>query len=309
MSFPRALTLTLGPLLLVGLCYVVAAPPRRASVAQERETRADVSRIDDAELQRQCQSKAGELRRRSQPQWSVFVQPPYVLAGDLSPDELESLYRQTVAATAQALQIDYFDRKPPAPITLLILATDESYQAVLKTFGHARRAEYSGLYVRDERTVILNLSTGAGTVAHELTHALAHADFPDMPEWFDEGLASLHEESEFTADGRHLIGRDNWRSRFLREADQRGCWKTLDRLFDQPFAEPDLASLDYALARNLCVFLQDRSLLPAYYRKCRSGISQDATGRDALLQLFPGKTLADIDTEFRAWLRERSNGL
>src|SRR5262249_10398086 len=145
----------------------------------------------------------------------------------------------------------------------------------------------------------------AGTVAHELTHALAHADFPQMPEWFDEGLASLHEESAFSPDGRHLVGGENWRIRFLKEAEARGCWKSIRELLAEPFAEPEIASLDYALARYFCLYLQEQGLLPAFYRKCRTLCDADPTGEMALRQLHGGKSLDEIDREFRAWVNAR----
>jgi hypothetical protein len=211
----------------------------------------------------------------------------------------------TLRPTVRALQIQYFDRDPETPIAIVVLASDESYRATLQNFGHARQAEYSGLYAREERMIVLNLSTGVGTLAHELTHALAHADFPQLPEWFDEGLASLHEESEFSSDQQTLLGRDNWRRRFLQEAEERDCWKSLPQLFERPFARRNVAALDYALARYLCLYLQERGLLTVFYRKVRSGVAQDPTGIIALQRLFPEQSLAEIEADFREWLRGR----
>lgn len=264
-----------------------------------------MQRRDSADLALHCQTVADALRTRCEDSWAIQVFPPFILAGDLSAERLETVYQETVAATTRALQIDYFDREPDVPITVLMLSTDDSYRQALKHFGQSRRAEYAGLYQREERTILLNLSTGGGTLSHELTHALAHADFPQMPEWFDEGLASLHEEAEFSTDGLHLMGRDNWRLRFLHEAEDRERWKSVGRLLAEPFAEPDVAALDYALARYLCLFLQERGLLPAFYRKCRGDIDGDATGETALLRVFPGKSLVEIDRDFRDWLQAR----
>jgi hypothetical protein len=211
-----------------------------------------------------------------------------------------------VVPVVHALQVDYFDREPRTPISLLVLSCDDAFREALERAGHGQQPEYSGLYVRSDRTVLVNLSAGAGTLTHELTHALAHADCPDLPEWLDEGLASLHEEADFGPDGLHLIGRDNWRIRFVQEADRRGCLEPLDQLLSRPFARRTSAALDYALARYLCLFLQERGLLPAYYRKCRSLITVDPTGRLALERLFSGRSIDDVDREFREWLRLRT---
>jgi hypothetical protein len=305
LKLPRALSLTLGTALIIGICYAAAAPVRHHSSTTANSPSGTDQRRIQADLALRCRAVAENLRTDGEDSWAIRVFPPFILAGDLPAERLETVYQETVALTTRALQIDYFDREPEVPITVLMLSTDESYRQALQRFGQSRRGEYAGLYQREERTILLNLSTGVGTLSHELTHALAHADFPQMPEWFDEGLASLHEEAEFSADGLHLLGRDNWRLRFLHEAEDRERWKSLGRLLAEPFAEPDVAALDYALARSLCLFLQERGLLPAFYRKCRGDIDGDTTGETALLRLFPGQSLVEIDREFRAWLHAR----
>jgi hypothetical protein len=290
----------LGTGLIVGLCYAVAAPvPQAARPGVEA-----VTPTAPGDFSAKSRAIVAGLESRSGKPWPLVLRSPFAIVGDAPVAELETIADEVLAPTRRALATDYFDRDPSEPILVVLLSSSDAYRLTLESLGYGRQAEYSGLYHREERMMVLNLSTGRGTVAHELTHALAHADFPNLPEWFDEGLASLHEESEFSADGLHLIGRDNWRRRFLEEALERDCWKSLDRLLTEPFAEPDFAALDYALARNLCLYLQERGLLAALYRKCRSGASGDPSGRVALERLC-GKPLDEIDVDFRAWLAER----
>lgn len=305
MSYWRAVILTLGPILVTSLCYVVAAPIRTNSVLPQSAVQ-DANLHTESEWNSRCQHAADVLRTSLPASWSILLKPPLILASDLKREDLETITRQTIDPTCFALQVDYFDHDPQEPITLLVASEEESYRIALQLLKQPHREEYSGLYARDQRTVVLNLATGTGTVAHELTHALAHADFPNMPEWLDEGLASLQEASEFTEDHRHLMGRDNWRLRYLQEAEQRQCWKALSRLFDEPFAKSHVASLDYALARYFCLFLQERGVLPTYYRKCREWSNRDQTGKLALLRIFPGQSLDDIEHDFRVWLHDRS---
>lgn len=309
MRLPRGLSLLAGTVGIVGVCYALAAPARRESVSSSRSITPLISEGNGIGIEQRCCIAAEKLRRGGTSHWTTLVRPPFVLTGDLSAEQMNDLCRETILPTSRALDRDYFDRSPAEPIVLVVLATEDSYRSALASIGQLRRAEYSGLYQRDQRTIWVNLSTGVGTLAHELTHALAHADFPEMPEWFDEGLASLHEESEFSPDGRHLVGGDNWRLEFLKEADARGCWKPLRQLLEQPFAQPDVAALDYAMARYVGLFLQERGLLAAYYRRCRDLIATDSTGQSALLSLFPGLTLEDIDQEFRDWVRTRHGPL
>ena len=50
-----------------------------------------------------------------------------------------------------------------------------------------------GYYKPSEKTMLMNINTGTGTLVHEMTHALVRYDFPDIPSWFNEGLGSLYE--------------------------------------------------------------------------------------------------------------------
>ena len=64
----------------------------------------------------------------------------------------------------------------------------------------------------------MNIDTGGGTLVHEIVHPFIAANFPDCPAWFNEGLASLYEQSgEYR--GR-IWGRTNWRLAGLQEAIQ-----------------------------------------------------------------------------------------
>lgn len=304
MRLPRELTLLAGTVGLIGVCYAIAAPRNDAQIPEVSVTPTQ-SAADADELQRRCRLVAERLRREGSPGNGVIIRAPYVLTGDVSLEHLDKLHKEVILPTNRALEIDYFDQSPGEPIVIIALSSDKSYRLALERCGQSRRAEYAGLYQREERTIWLNLSTGMGTLAHELTHALAHADFPELPEWLDEGLASLHEEADFSADGLHLVGQENWRRRFLEEALQRDCWKSLDRLLAEPFARTDAAALDYALARYVCLYLQERGLLSAFYRKCRGRTSSDPTGRTALLSLFAGQSIDEIDENFRDWLGGR----
>jgi len=69
-------------------------------------------------------------------------------------------------------------------------------------------------------------SNQPGTIKHELIHILLKNNILS-PDWFEEGLAALYEESRFTPNGQ-LLGINNWRLLFLRYMDQ----VQLDQLFD-----------------------------------------------------------------------------
>ena len=249
-----------------------------------------------------CQVLANDLRRRLPETWNVVVHEPFVLGGDCAANRLSDSYRQTILPTARALSIQYFDHPPTWPVTILLCSSDDSFRECQRRLDERERSEYSGIYSRTEHRVVINVATGDGTLAHELTHALAHADFPSLPEWLDEGLASLHEECEFSADGLRLIGLDNWRRNALREALQREQLRPVTDLATERFATSDRAAIDYAHARYFCLFLQQRRVLEPFYRKCRSRPETDPTGVLSLCELFQTRRPGEIDEQFLTWL-------
>ncbi len=87
---------------------------------------------------------------------------------------------------------------------MLVFNGEESYNRYCNAlFGDSGISVY-GYYKPQLRTLALNLATGGGTLTHELTHALVDFDFPEVPAWFNEGLASLHEQCRFRSDPRAL---------------------------------------------------------------------------------------------------------
>ncbi len=303
----RGQYLTIGPIALVAICYVVAAPGPSTLPASSRAetTPREISPDSNAQhLTELCRSTAQDLSGKFSDSWKFLVREPFVLGGDCDVRRIESTYRSTIAPTARALSIQYFDRPPLWPVTVLLCSTEESYRECHFRLNDRERGEYSGIYSRDEHRIVVNTSTGDGTLAHELTHALAHADFAQMPEWLDEGLASLHEECEFSADGLKLIGLNNWRRAVLCDALEREELRSLIDLTEERFATSDRAAVDYAYARYLCLFLQERELLAPLYRKCRSRFNGDPTGIRSLCELFGTQRVSEIDDQFVAWLAE-----
>jgi hypothetical protein len=309
----RSLTLIFGPIaILAGAFFATrpavqpSAPPADAVESSEDSRPTPSPRAEPADplqkpLVAACQRTREEMMRRLGTQFFSIVHTPFVIVGDIDAARLERIYRETIVPARRALAIAFFDRPPDQPVTIVLLSGDEAYEhCVLALEGH-RRAAYAGYYERKERRLVVNLDTGEGTLAHELTHALAHFDFPEMPEWFDEGLASLFEEARFSEDRLHITGRGNWRSRDLLPALRDKTLQPLESLISQTRVRADHQALDYAQARYFCLYLQQRGLLEAYYRKFRSGAAKDATGSKTLRDLFAVNDLSSVDSDFRKW--------
>lgn len=296
----RGQLLTTGPLAVIAVCYAIAGPSK-SSDSLEKFLSAGPSSYSSNSMNGECRSIATSLRRQLPGDWNISIHEPYVIAGDCSLEQLAIYYRDTISPTARALSIQYFDTEPTWPVTILLCSSEDSYRECNRCLGGRDRSEYAGIYSRSEHRLIVNIATGEGTLAHELTHALAHADFPDLPEWLDEGLASLHEECEFSDDGLRLVGHENWRGQSLLSALRRRELRSVADLASEQFGAID-ATVDYAQARYFCLFLQRRHLLEAFYRKCRCRSKENRDGLVALTELMGTSDLRAIDSQFRAWL-------
>lgn len=308
------MVLAVGPVALTAICYAVAAPQSenpiqsRRSLAWERSAKSELSAQEDsaAALSKSMVAERDRLSRLLPGPANFFEASEFLYAGDVSSRVLRQIHEEWVAPIRRSLEIDFFDHRPAGPVVVVVMSDDERYRAASLALEGAERQEYSGYYSRPARRVVVNLSTGSGTLTHELTHALAHADFPAMPEWFDEGLASLYEECEYSADGNQLRGQDNWRLQVLAEALRGDRLPTLDEMLLSTFGRSNDPAVEYAQARYLCLYLQDQGLLAAYYRKCRE---IDPVGRNTLARLFGLNDVAAVDAAFRNWLTERIENL
>lgn len=202
----------------------------------------------------------------------------------------------------QALEKTYFDRSPTRPVRVFLFGDRDSYtRYVQRTYPDPPKTPF-GFYMPNERKIVVNIATGPGTLAHELVHPLMEADFPRAPSWFNEGFASLFEESDYTSNGT-IRGRVNWRLHTLQRALRR----------PEPPSLRDIARLDrddyysgnsgihYAMSRFLCLYLQDQGVLPQFYRNFRDRFSLDRTGIRHMEELL-ARPLAVIESEFRDWV-------
>lgn len=300
--------LTLGPIVLVAVCYLLTAPSNERvtdQVAAAAGTEPEEDTVNDAPLGLRCEAAADDLRTKLSSDWKVLVREPFVLGGDLSRTDLEACYERTIAPTARALAASYFHQSPRHPIVVVLCSTEATFRECHHRLGEPDRSQYSGLYVRRQRRLVVNIASGDGTIAHELTHALAHADFPQMPEWFDEGLAALHEECEPSADGLRLKGLPNWRDAVAVNALNQGELRLLEDVTSKRFGSAGRANLDYAQVRTLCLFLQERGWLEPFYRTCRENVASDPTGLRSLCHVTASTNPRALDDTFHAWLLQR----
>jgi hypothetical protein len=219
-------------------------------------------------------------------------------------DDAKSLNRGegTLERVYKAMYRDFMKTKPVEPLRVYLFKDKDSYEAYnQKAYGHAASTPY-GFFMPSERKMVMNISTGLGTLAHELVHPLNEADFPGIPSWFNEGFASLLEQSYYTDDGS-IRGDVNWRLPNLQKGIKAGTAPTLKSVMQTTSSEfyGESRGLNYATARYLCYYLQQKELLVRYYQSFREHANDDPTGV-ATLEKILEKKLDDFEPDFQTFI-------
>ena len=199
-----------------------------------------------------------------------------------------------------------FSRRPAKAISVFLFPDAGGYNHYCsKHWGENCDSPY-GFYLHEPRRIIMNVGLGIGTLTHELVHPLVESDFPDAPDWINEGIASLFEQFALPRPGE-IRGGKNWRHprlvRGLRSKRERGQ-ASLPALFgmsDEVF-RGELEDLNYASARYFCQWLDQKDLLWPFYQAWRDGYAADPTGEKAFVAVV-GKTPAEADAEWARWVQ------
>jgi len=267
----------------------VAASPNTASASAETFTEADFA-------------KHVEQLKRKLPanNFTVIIQRPFVVIGDESAADVKKHSEQTVKWAVDKLKQDFFAKDPKEILDIWLFRDAASYEKnALALFGEKPTTPY-GYYSSTHKALVMNISTGGGTLVHEIVHPFVEANFPACPPWFNEGLGSLYEQSG-EVDG-HIHGYTNWRLPGLQaaiKARKVPSFKTLTALDENGFYNEDKVT-NYGQARYLCYYLQQHGLLIMFFREFYAHRKEDPTGYQTLRRIL---RVADMNAFKRMWER------
>lgn len=242
------------------------------------------------------------LQKKVPEGFTVVEERPFVVIGDEAPATVKRRAEQTVRWAVTKLKALYFEEDPTEIIDVWLFGGSESYERWAKElFGDTPSSPY-GYYSPSEQALVMNIHTGGGTLIHEIVHPFIHANFPDCPSWFNEGLASLYEQSS-ERDGR-IVGLTNWRLAGLQEAIQDGdvpSFRTLTHTTTHEFYDEDPGT-NYAQARYLCYYLQQRDLLKGFYHRFRKDVGTDPTGYETLRAVLRVEDMGAFKDRWEKWV-------
>ncbi len=222
------------------------------------------------------------LRKRIPSDFTVVIQRPFVVWGDEPASVVQRRAANTVKWAVDKLKQDYFKRDPAEIIDIWLFKDGASYTNHASEFFNDQPTTRFGYYSAAHHALIMNISTGGGTLVHEIVHPFMRANFSECPPWFNEGLASLYEASS-EKDG-HIRGMINWRFKGLEQAIKARKTISFERLMamdETQFYGRDLGTpynQFYAQARYLCYYLQEEGLLVKFYREFVANAQTDPTG-------------------------------
>jgi hypothetical protein len=230
---------------------------------------------------------------------TVVVEAPFVIVGDEKPATVRKRATGTLRWAVTMLKQDYFARDPDEIIEVWLFKNEKTYRAgAKKYFGDEPDTPY-GYYSPTHRAMIMNIGPGAGTLVHEIVHPYMEANFPEVPAWFNEGLASLYEHSG--EENGHIVGKLNWRLRGLHAELKSGHRRDFESLTGTTSEEFYGADDDtYAQARYLVYYLQEKGLLHAFYKEFAANHAKDPTGYKSLAKVL-GRD--DMDVFYEEWVK------
>ncbi|HEY6232488.1 MAG TPA: hypothetical protein VIW64_14595 [Pyrinomonadaceae bacterium] len=265
-----------------------------ARIAPLQTSAASPAVFTDADFAKHVTELKSELRKKLAgtrsgtrvADFSFVIQRPFVVVGDESKEAVQEHAVATVKWAVDRLKQDFFPRDPEDILDIWLFKDSASYEKhAALLFGDKPATPY-GYYSPAHKALIMNISTGGGTLVHEIVHPFMEANFPACPPWLNEGLGSLYEQCG-DVDG-HIRGFTNWRLPGLQRAiraKEVPSFKELTALDSNAFYNED-KGVNYAQARYLCYYLQQKELLLKFYREFRARQKDDPTGFKTLHQVL-----------------------
>jgi hypothetical protein len=239
-------------------------------------------------------------------EFTIRIQPPFVVIGDEPAPVVRQHAEETVKWAVDKLKQDFFSNDPKEILDIWLFKDMASYEKhTRELFGQKPDTPY-GYYSSADKALIMNISTGGGTLVHELVHPLMESNFPACPPWFNEGLGSLYEQSGEV--NGHIHGFTNWRLPGLQQAIKAArvpSFKTLTGMNSNEFYNQD-AGTNYGQSRYLCYYLQEKGLLVKFYREFVAQQKTDPTGYQTLQRVLGERDMQAFQKRWESFVLQLS---
>lgn len=245
--------------------------------------------------------KIQEYKSKLDNEFVFIVYSCFLVVSNLTEFESNKIINNTIAPAEKSFYNDFFSIKPNDVITVFLFKDEVSYRYWAEKIFNDTDVSLFGYYKPSDRVVLVNISTGTGTLVHEMTHVFIRFDFPNIPVWLNEGLGSLYEQcSIYNSEIKGLV---NWRLPLLQKTIMDNSYKPLINLFkisDEEFYGYE-SNYYYSQARYFCYYMQEKGLLRQFYKNFRDNFNMDSTGTLFVEKVF-NDNLENVDKEFKQWV-------
>lgn len=234
--------------------------------------------------------------------FQIVIEPPFVVIGDEPEAMVKRRSELTVKWAVDKLKANYFSKDPKEILDIWLFKDKDSYYKNAKLLFDDEPTTPYGYYSSYHKALVMNIGTGGGTLVHEIVHPFIEANFPDCPAWFNEGLASLYEQSS-EREGK-IIGLTNWRLAGLQKAITNKTNPGFQKLLSTTRTEfyDDETGVYYAQARYLCYYLQEKGLLVKFYQEFTKNAATDPTGYKSLQKVLGTTDMVKFQKDWEAFV-------
>jgi uncharacterized SAM-binding protein YcdF (DUF218 family) len=250
-------------------------------------------------------SHVAQLKKRlPSNDFSIVVQRPFVVIGDEPQNTVKERSEGTVKWAVEKLKQDFFTEDPKEILDIWLFKDEDSYKRNARLLFNDTPTTPYGYYSRSNKALIMNISTGGGTLVHEIVHPFVEANFPSCPAWLNEGLGSLYEQCG-EEDG-HIHGYVNWRLPGLQKAIKAGEIGSFKQLMAMNATEfyGDSQGVNYAQSRYLLYYLQQKGLLVKFYKQFLANRKTDPTGYETLKSVLGVTDMHQFQRDWQKFVLE-----
>src|SRR5436853_5560903 len=104
------------------------------------------------------------LKKIVPPDFTIVLQPPFVVVGDETPEMVQLRATRTVKWAVDKLRQDYFKSDPAETIDIWLFRSKESYERHARELFNDTPKTPLGYYSAENHVLMMNISTGGGTL-------------------------------------------------------------------------------------------------------------------------------------------------
>jgi hypothetical protein len=263
----------------------------------------DTKAFEKLSLRERNLKKLKYFKKKMDKSFHFMDMEPFLIISDLPENEMERISARSVMLPAKIMWANYFNKKPDKDITVMLFNGQKSYKRwAVQLFGD-KDLSYFGYYSGRDRILVMDINTGSGTLIHELTHALIVYDFPNVPDWFNEGFASLHEGCSIR--NEEIIGLLNWRlPGLLKDIETNNLRPLSEMILARDFYVHRSGS-NYAQSRYFFMYLQKLGKLKQFYKVFKKEYSQIKKNDVLIIEKMFGKTIKVVEQEYIDWVKRQ----